>query len=405
CAVSFAMEEESKIAIAALVVSLVALVTTVSQVLSQLFATADGYRRCQTSIIGGWGGQTHRKFRWTDLRFETIYTTPRFSLMPYTGKTVICGTGAMTNRRIQEYNPLDGTPEMIEKTYATPLHQTSSLTFSNWFSEMASWVRFIDALHSNAAQTRMLVASTKRTRVEHQEDHLKGASLATSSKGSMLRHEEDWKGYMIPMVTSQQHSWDFVPPDVIRPLAIATLQDIAIFSRRLGMRWKTFEPSEGILRAEGNGHTMDSTIVRSVGLVVQFSISDPLRYHKSFKELFIPTMPADKMGFGILPGDRNLSIPDHTIGTPAECLARTYEVDIQAGDTLKDWMNENGWTPGFSDIIGLAAPMIRLPGTTIITVPRPAVYEAGLTLQQEGIVVFHNRLRDLIKERELEGVS
>ena len=56
------MEEQSKIAIAALVVSLVALVTTASQVLSQLFATADGYRRCQLSVIGGWGGQTHRKF-------------------------------------------------------------------------------------------------------------------------------------------------------------------------------------------------------------------------------------------------------------------------------------------------------------------------------------------------------
>ncbi|KAL9615765.1 MAG: hypothetical protein Q9204_008671, partial [Flavoplaca sp. TL-2023a] len=240
------MEEESKIAIAALVVSLVALVTTVSQVLSQFFATADGYRRCQTSIIGGWGGQTHRKFRWSDLRFETIYTTPRFSLMPYTGKTVSHGTGAMTNHRIQEYNPLDGTPEMIEKTYATPLHQTSSLTFFNGFSEMASWVRFIDALHSNAAETRMLASSTKKTGVKQEEDHLKGASLMVSNG----RYGEGWNGYMIPVVTSQQHSWDFVPPDVIRPLAIATLQDIAIFSRRLGMRWKTFEPSEGILRAE-----------------------------------------------------------------------------------------------------------------------------------------------------------
>ena len=111
---------------------------------------------------------------------------------------------------------------------------------------------------------------------------------------------------------------------MIRPLATATLQDTAIFSRRLGMRWKTFEPSEGILRADGNGHTVDSTTVRSVGVVLHFSIRDPLRYPRSFEELYIPTEPADMMGFGILPGDPNLSIPDHAIGTPAECLARMH---------------------------------------------------------------------------------
>ena len=68
-------------------------------------------------------------------------------------------------------------------------------------------------------------------------------------------------------------------------------------------------------------------------------------------------------------------------------------------------MNENGWTPGFSDIIGFAAPMIRLPGSTIIKLPRPYVDESCLTIQQEGIVLFHDGLRDLIKERELRRVS
>ncbi|KAL8997137.1 MAG: hypothetical protein Q9169_003520 [Polycauliona sp. 2 TL-2023] len=382
------MEQESKIAIAALVVALVALLTTISQVLGQLFATADGYRRCQASIIGGWGRLTHRKFRWSELRFETIYTTPRFALMPYTGKTVNHEMGRMMSQmggstfEPQEYKPLDGSPEMIQKTYATPLHQPSGLGVFNQFNEMASWVRFIDALHSNAAETRMLIRSAKR---------------GDTNPG------EDWNGYTIPMITSQRHSWDFVPPEVIRPLAVATLQDIAIFSRRLGMRWKTFEPSEGILRAEGNHHTVDSTTVRSVGVVVQFSIRNTLSYPRSFEELYIPTEQADKMGFGILPGDDKLHIPDHVIRTPADCLARTLEIDVEAGDTLGELINDSGWTPGFSDIIGLAAPMIRLPGSQIIKIPRPAVYEGGLTLQQEGIVVFHNRLRDFINERNGKG--
>lgn len=43
--------------------------------------------RCQPSIIGGWGGLTLRKFRWSELRFE------RFVLMPYTGNTIIYESG------------------------------------------------------------------------------------------------------------------------------------------------------------------------------------------------------------------------------------------------------------------------------------------------------------------------
>jgi hypothetical protein len=47
------MSGTDNIAITALVVSLIALVTTVGQLLQQYFVTADGYRRCQSSVIGG----------------------------------------------------------------------------------------------------------------------------------------------------------------------------------------------------------------------------------------------------------------------------------------------------------------------------------------------------------------
>ncbi|KAI4224083.1 MAG: hypothetical protein L6R36_004937 [Xanthoria steineri] len=353
------MEEESKLALAALVVSLVALVTTISQVLSQLFATADGYRRCQPSIIGGWGRLTCRKFRWSDLRFETIYTTPRFALMPYTGNTITyernMTVGSMLKTTTQEYNPLDGTPAMIEKTYATLGHQASGLNVFKGFNEMASWVRFIDALHASALETCMLTTSTRE-------------AISSPSK----------TGRAIPFPCSLLTTTGHALED------FRTLR--RCFTRR--RQWSY----------AGLHH-------RPVGwVVVQFTMRDPLfdplLYPNGLEELYLPTAPADKMGFGIVPGDPRLFVPDHVIGTPADCLARTLGIDVQAGETLKDLMNENGWTPGFSDNIALAAPMIRLPGSEIIKVPRPAVYEAGLTYQQEGIVVFHNRLRDLINERD-----
>ena len=386
------MAEDSNLAIAALVVALVALFTAISQVLSQLFATADGYRRCQSSIIGPWAKLTTRKFRWRELRYETIYTTPRFSLAPYYGSRSWQGKPdesvmSMAIRGTPTL-PLDGTQEMIEKTYATPPGGHGGLEVYNGPSEMVSWVRLIDALHVNADYMRR--------------------SLVYRQRSGFNYAQEDWGGYTIPMIKRQKHSWDFVPPDVVRPLAVMTLQDLAVFARRLGMEWKTFEPSKGTLIADGNDFTADSTSVRSVGIVAQISTPEPLKRYGAKNRLFIPTEPVDKMGFGIITGDRALHIGSYDIGTPAECLARARQIDVGAAEELSMFVDDgNGWTPGFSDIISLASPMLRLRGSTIIQVPRPAQYEGGFTWQLDGFVVFSSRLRELIKDREakLEEVS
>ena len=63
-----------------------------------------------------------------------------------------------------------------------------------------------------------------------------------------------------------------------------------------------------------------------------------------------------------------------------------------------------GWTPGISDIIGFACPMMRQFGSSLIRIPQPSEYVIGLTQQEEGFVVFHRRLRDLIAERERQAI-
>jgi hypothetical protein len=75
----------------------------------------------------------------------------------------------------------------------------------------------------------------------------------------------------LPAIVFRELSWDFLPPDVVRPLAKTTLSDIAVIARRMGMKWKDFRPSDGILRAEGHSHTITSTVVRSLGIVLQYS--------------------------------------------------------------------------------------------------------------------------------------
>ncbi len=49
--------------------------------------------------------------------------------------------------------------------------------------------------------------------------------------------------------------------------------------------------------------------------------------------------------------------------------------------------------------------MIRYRRSSIVRVPSPSEYVVGLTQQEEGFVVFHRRLQDLISERDAKGES
>lgn len=79
---SFSMSDDGPISVIALTISLVALVITSGQLLGQYFATADGYRRCQSSVMGPWAKHTRLSWRWRQFRFETYFTTPQITFLP-----------------------------------------------------------------------------------------------------------------------------------------------------------------------------------------------------------------------------------------------------------------------------------------------------------------------------------
>jgi hypothetical protein len=58
------MVSETNVATAALAIAISALVIAAGQLIAQLFSTADGYRRCQPSVIGDWYKLVELKFRW-----------------------------------------------------------------------------------------------------------------------------------------------------------------------------------------------------------------------------------------------------------------------------------------------------------------------------------------------------
>jgi hypothetical protein len=75
------MDENERLSLLALIVALLALIIALGQLVQQIFGTADGYRRCQESVIGPWSKYTKLRWRWSQFRFETKFATPDIRLM------------------------------------------------------------------------------------------------------------------------------------------------------------------------------------------------------------------------------------------------------------------------------------------------------------------------------------
>lgn len=151
------------------------------------------------------------------------------------------------------------------------------------------------------------------------------------------------------------------------------------------MRWTDFRPEENTMRAEGNGHVLNSTLVRSIGIILQYmEVGDSFSLPKD--ELYIPTRQTDAMNFGILPRSHLIYRADLPIGTIEEILVVMNQFDPSGAATKKARdTHACGKRPfGFSDIIPLVAPMMRFRGSSIIRLPVPADHCDGLLSHKEG---------------------
>ena len=89
--------------------------------------------------MGEWAKMTYRRFRWSEMRFETLYTTPLFGLSYQNGYN--------SSRKSHSYF-LDGALEAMEKkTYCRHSENLSVIT------SLVSWVRLIEALHVTTRET------------------------------------------------------------------------------------------------------------------------------------------------------------------------------------------------------------------------------------------------------------
>jgi hypothetical protein len=182
------------------------------------------------------------------------------------------------------------------------------------------------------------------------------------------------------------------------------------------MSWTQFQPMDSLLRAEGNGMTIDSTKVPAVGTVLEFNRAGRSTYTMTRAELYVPDTMADMLGFGIITPWYTLTYqsdgtPVYTsslddkflVGTNDECIQTMLAIcgEGAATDKLKSNLQRGNWTPGFSDIIPMAAPMMYKKGTGVTRVPKPAHYALGPTKYVEAFRVFRYRLQDYVGDRHI----
>ncbi|KAL8871057.1 MAG: hypothetical protein Q9174_003036 [Haloplaca sp. 1 TL-2023] len=388
--------QEAQIAAAALAVALCALAIAITQLCGQMLATADGYRRCQPSVMGAWAKYTKLRWKWSQMRFETLYTTPEIFLVEYIERITRFEPAFAKGAEAASLHQLNWVGDDGGLTHIwRPHHMLQSGPYRNvtcldgelvnqgWCErwdldpslELACWLPFLRSIRKN-------------------EDELINRRYPVYGLRKDLPRRAACR-----MV---QRSWDFMAPELVRPLAGTNIGDIAIIVQRLGMKWQTFKAEIGEMRAEGDGHIIYSTFVRSLGTILHYA-HEPTR---SFdittqsceglqRELeMIHAKGADMMRFGLIP-THNMKIEYMAVGTIQEVLATLDNLD-PSGTASKKVRDNRQFEPtathGVSDLIPMVTPLLKLKGSTKIRLPVPMEHPVGLMALKEGFVVFRYRL-------------
>ena len=296
-------------------------------------------------MIGDWAKLTKRKWHWTSFRFETVVSTPVIRLGPAVRSDI--GT------TISPFGP-----------NKQPLPD-----YENSQDELACWIPFLREIE-------------KHTRAHYRLP-------------PRLRLVET-----LPIVENKSRSWDFMPPEVVRPFASTTAGDMAILALRLGMTWKSFRPEEGLMEAEGNGHVLSATLVRALGILVRYSkvsTYDDLLEGQSLRLLFssfVENSVTDKMRFGYLDFDSIFGSPMYMkIGDPQAVYKLMTEID-PCNTSTNNLKSMEPSLYGFNDIIALVSPWLRYKGMTINGVPLVTYDVLGSTIFPAAQSVFYTRLKD-----------
>lgn len=297
------MASETEVATAALAIAIAALVIAFGQLLQQLFGTAEGYRKCQSSVIGDWSSLVSLRLRWSDkcidqfawlgcadwnrssFRFEVKVTTPHFEIcnLKDARDVLLLGRGSEMVKGTKLRVAITGSERSRQKTFS---RLRSEAADQDEDEDVVSWASLLTALHNR--QEVQICHANLRTWIDtgNCPDSIKLMPPGRKEKTSIV------------CLSLKTRSWDLMPPDVVRPVASTTLGTLISIAHRLGMVWVDLVPREGKLRAEGLGQSFSATLMRGMGIVVEYTREPNLEPHDRLtilRSLRIPSVDSDKV--------------------------------------------------------------------------------------------------------------
>lgn len=415
------------VSVVALLVSLIALVIAVGQLLQQIFGTAEGYRSCNASVIGPWAKTRHRVFHRRELRLETQFQTPEFTLVEDTSvgaETALNDLAitswkehAKTTKERKAYVYLiDGSQKSLESTYASDEHEASpqiasatTLPFSEPVSEKVSSFFSNDDVSNSSKGNPMSMAvgwlSFLRKLHEHEKRYegllFSSLPFAVEKSRKMPRSK--------PAIRRIQRSWDFMPTDAVRPLASTQFGDLLILCYRMRIRWYDLQLGQRSLRAEGFGHSFTLIEIRGLGFVLEYRFGgsnlaaprDDGDDHAA-NRLFVPSKQADKLAFGLIPTDEKLVKGHEHFDIGGEdyftSIIEMHEALGVRPPILEDFRRHRNNPPDeyfhvSNEALYLLAPFVPLYDVGAVKIQPPFRHRFGsMCTFREGRLVFHSRL-------------
>ena len=236
------MSEASRLSLLALVIAVVALIVSAWQLAQQLFATAtDGKRFCQPSVMGIWARKTRLSWRWTQIRFETKYTTPEIRMASgVPDETAFSTNDKQENqhRRLMYRIPIlnwltekssglasdwNSYFEVTSDQLDLPLELVRTRTRANSQDspDVVSWPMFLHYIYLNQIysirkcephETKGIGDDTVDAK-QLEEDGKKPDDKAPCRTMTPDEREQGEDRVVVQLI---ERSWDLIPPDVVR---------------------------------------------------------------------------------------------------------------------------------------------------------------------------------------------
>lgn len=213
-------------------------------------------------------------------------TTPHFELCHPEAATRVSlrpSTKAISSRAQAKAVAITGSDDSRRRTYSRPRFSRDE---DDEGEDVVSWSSLLAALHDY----QQLQLPSKSSGNE--------ASVATDPRGLPTPESQ----CTVVCIRPKSRSWDLMPPDVVRPMASTTLGTLISMAHRMGMVWMDLAPRDGKLRAEGPYQSLSATLMRGMGIVVEYNEeTTPRPYHLWRRDvithLHVPSIYADKVRY------------------------------------------------------------------------------------------------------------